>query len=121
MKPQPTPEVIAQRRQQLENEWRFQSCVEAFAREHLQTVKCYICPVCEVKHGCYNAAAKYCPREPDEARCYECPNCSELHDDAADAYLCCEENQKALPPNEGLSYQIEHNALEARGQTRLFT
>lgn len=109
-----------QRRQLFETEWFFQTCVEAFAREHLETVKYYICPVCEVKHGCYNAAAECCPREPDEDRGYECPNCSELYDGAADAYLCCAENQTELPPSEGLRYQIEHNELEARGQTRLF-
>ena len=109
-----------QSRQLFETEWYFQYCVEAFARELLKTVKCYICPVCEEKHGCYNAAAECCPREPDEAHCYECPNCSKLYDKAADAYLCCEENQTELPPSEGLLYQIEHNALEAFGQTRLF-
>lgn len=112
--------TTAERRQLLETEWHFQTCVEQFAREHLKPVKCYVCPICDDKHSDYDDAAHCCPREPDEDRCYECPTCSKLHEEAAEAYLCCEENQNELPPNEGLKYQIEHKALEAFGQTRLF-
>ena len=120
MKHQPTEDTITERRALLETEWHFQACVEKFAREHMQPVKCYTCPMCDEKHNDYSAAAECCPRTPDEDRCYECPTCSKLYDDAAEAYLCCDENQVELPPDAGLGYQIEHIELERRGQTRLF-
>lgn len=120
MNPQPTEEIIAQRRALLETEWHFEIGVEKFIRDTIEPVTCYICPFCDKKHHDEYEAENCCPRDIEQDRAYPCPTCEELHDSAAEAYLCCDDNQTAIPLDEGLRYQANHIQLEQRGQTRLF-
>lgn len=120
MKPEPTEQTIAERRTLLETEWHLELGIEKFVRDTIKSVTCYLCPVCDKKYHYEYEAENCCQRDIDQDRAYQCPTCEELHDSAAEAYFCCDDNQTAIPLDEGLRYQMDHIQLEKRGQTRLF-